>query len=214
VRVDSYDSYQSNTTDRLLPQPDWERRQGCAPLVLSNFEDVGNWTIQELRGQLEHLVADNTAAEKSDRRFPEKERRLVTENMKIVSEVCDRLAHSHRVRDGAGAELDIYKALNDQLYRRWTLTFDKPRPCVACGEEKNAAELSGQVTARCTHVSGCCKPCLRNWIAAQLETNTWDRIKCPECPEILRRHDIRSAASRETYSRYDSSSFHMMWPIQ
>ena len=40
------------------------------------------------------------------------------------------------------------------------------------------------------------------WVASELRSKTWDRIKCPECTELLHNEDMKTHASAETFERW------------
>ena len=76
--------------------------------------------------------------------------------------------------------------------------------CTVCDDEKKLSEMPVRLTARCEHTPSICKSCAAQWIKVTLETSTWDRIKCPECPRFLEFADVRRYASAETFARYDT----------
>jgi hypothetical protein len=56
----------------------------------------------------------------------------------------------------------------------------------------------------CKHKPDTCPGCFSAWIAAQIDSNAWDKIKCPcqYCNNRMSYADVREYASPETFSRY------------
>ncbi|KAK3341426.1 hypothetical protein B0T25DRAFT_464790 [Lasiosphaeria hispida] len=75
--------------------------------------------------------------------------------------------------------------------------------CTVCIDDKKISELPARVTAGCKHKPTICKDCLKQWLESSLESGSWDRLKCPDCSEILSHSEVRRFASRETFNRYD-----------
>lgn len=75
--------------------------------------------------------------------------------------------------------------------------------CAICMEDRKITEMPIKVTAECRHLEVPCKDCLKQWLKSSLETTTWDRLKCPDCPALLGYTDMRRYASKETFDRYD-----------
>ncbi|KAK0731478.1 hypothetical protein B0H67DRAFT_474278 [Lasiosphaeris hirsuta] len=78
--------------------------------------------------------------------------------------------------------------------------------CTVCIDDKKISELPANVTARCKHKPTICKDCLKQWLESGLESGSWDRLKCPDCSELLTHSEVRRFASRETFNRYDTLS--------
>ncbi|KAL8295512.1 hypothetical protein RB597_009331 [Gaeumannomyces tritici] len=76
--------------------------------------------------------------------------------------------------------------------------------CAVCGDEKTIADMPLRITERCEHARpGTCKDCLRRWIESSLADTAWDRLRCPECPQLLTHADVRRWASSPVFARYD-----------
>ncbi|KAM7208084.1 hypothetical protein V8F20_001630 [Naviculisporaceae sp. PSN 640] len=75
--------------------------------------------------------------------------------------------------------------------------------CMICLDRKKVSELPVQITSGCKHEPTTCKPCLEQWLQSSMESTTWDRLKCPECPELLKHADVQRYASISTFTRYD-----------
>ncbi len=76
--------------------------------------------------------------------------------------------------------------------------------CTVCDDEKKLSEMPVRMTPNCEHTPSICKSCAAQWIKVTLETSTWDRIKCPECPRYLEFQDVKRYATPETFLRYDT----------
>lgn len=76
--------------------------------------------------------------------------------------------------------------------------------CIVCGTNKTSRCFATQgATNTCNHPTATCKVCLKQWIAAQLDSNTYDKIRCPECPSLLKNDDVKMYASKAVYERFD-----------
>ncbi|KAK0751563.1 hypothetical protein B0T18DRAFT_71430 [Schizothecium vesticola] len=80
--------------------------------------------------------------------------------------------------------------------------------CPTCWQKKRTLEMPICVTSRCQHANEQCRECLRRAIKSRIEIAFW-RIKCPDCPELLERADIRRLSAKETVGRYDSLMLRM-----
>ncbi|KAK3941518.1 hypothetical protein QBC46DRAFT_258409 [Diplogelasinospora grovesii] len=76
--------------------------------------------------------------------------------------------------------------------------------CSVCIDDKKISELPVKITEACKHQATICKDCLKQWLQSSLESGGgWDRLKCPDCPELLKYADVKRYASRQTFDRYD-----------
>ncbi|KAK4152453.1 hypothetical protein C8A00DRAFT_34869 [Chaetomidium leptoderma] len=80
----------------------------------------------------------------------------------------------------------------------------KAAVCSTCVEDKMLSEMPSNITPRCKHRPSVCKDCLQYWLQSRIEAGTWDRLKCPDCSELLEWQDIKRHAVAETFIRYDS----------
>jgi hypothetical protein len=82
------------------------------------------------------------------------------------------------------------------------------RECVACGGRPSPFRRfpSHKITSKCQHPGSTCKSCLRKWMTAQLDSTTWDQIRCPECTEVLEHNDIRIHANPSLFRWYVTHS--------
>ncbi|KAK5767568.1 hypothetical protein LTS12_002410 [Elasticomyces elasticus] len=58
-------------------------------------------------------------------------------------------------------------------------------------------------TNNCKHLINTCKQCSQAWVAAQMESTTYDKVSCPECPEVLNNEGVKILASKEVYAKFD-----------
>jgi hypothetical protein len=73
--------------------------------------------------------------------------------------------------------------------------------CIVCNEEKFAFEFPNWVTRKCKHPPSICADDLMTWVASELQTKAWNRIRCPECKEMLQNEDMKAHASVESFKR-------------
>lgn len=113
--------------------------------------------------------------------------------------------HSH-VRPGETLDFEVPRAVEDGFVRAEAWLLPLSETCVACGDDKRVSEMPARrrVTAACEHDSGMCRECVGQWIRASLDTATWDRLRCPECPQLLSYEHVRAFAPRDVFDRYDA----------
>ncbi|KAK3626169.1 hypothetical protein LTR56_019957 [Elasticomyces elasticus] len=58
-------------------------------------------------------------------------------------------------------------------------------------------------TDNCKHLINTCKQCSQAWVAAQMESTIYDKVSCPECPEVLNNEGVKILASKEVYAKFD-----------
>ncbi|CAJ2512744.1 Uu.00g008630.m01.CDS01 [Anthostomella pinea] len=110
-----------------------------------------------------------------------------------------------RFRPGTSLEFRLSHAVEDAYVEAEAWLVPETETCAVCSEDKRVSEMPNQmrITTACEHESATCKECVDQWIASSLDTMTWDRLKCPECPQLLAFDDVRGSATRETFDRYD-----------
>ncbi|KAK3066978.1 hypothetical protein LTR53_016415 [Teratosphaeriaceae sp. CCFEE 6253] len=80
----------------------------------------------------------------------------------------------------------------------------KKYDCTTCGRTLAASSFPEFLaTAQCAHLINTCKPCSQAWIAAQLEGVAYDRVSCPECPELLTNDGVKMLAAKAVYVKFD-----------
>lgn len=91
-----------------------------------------------------------------------------------------------------------------QEQTRVTKTVRQPKraECSTCSR-KLAASSFPKITAQCKHAASTCKACVKNWLAISLNSNTFDKVACPECPERMQNEDMKKHAAKDVYERYD-----------
>ncbi|KAF2755675.1 hypothetical protein EJ05DRAFT_540349 [Pseudovirgaria hyperparasitica] len=75
------------------------------------------------------------------------------------------------------------------------------RDCIICGDTCAPYDYPGQISTKCAHEPSCCTDCIQAWIASELESKGWDKIRCPECLILLEHAEIRSLATNATFER-------------
>ncbi|KAK0733426.1 hypothetical protein B0T26DRAFT_624713, partial [Lasiosphaeria miniovina] len=113
------------------------------------------------------------------------------------------LASSGDVSWGATYRFELPADAAEVFSDEETWLLPKSETCSICIEDKSISELPVKVTAECTHKPTACKDCLKQWLASGLESGTWDRLKCPDCSQVLAHGEVKRFASGETFVRYD-----------
>jgi hypothetical protein len=76
--------------------------------------------------------------------------------------------------------------------------------CTTCDRNLAASSFPKYLpTDNCKHLINTCRACLKAWISAQLDSTTYDKISCPQCPEILQNSDMQIHATDANYQRFD-----------
>lgn len=213
--INSYDSDESESDHTIDDdEPQYRRlrdsrqqkyqqnKQAKAPYKLRDYRDLQSWDLTRLKIELDSLGlycddfernADAPALQIS----PE----LIEGNIRSVCREFTTLAH-HRSMQDRTDRLYICRGLSDQLYRLFALiAIERQYECTVCGDKKRASRFPATITKSCSHTVRTCKACVRSWTSAQLDSKGWNKIRCPECPEMLGRNDIRDLAKADTYER-------------
>ncbi|KAI1100242.1 hypothetical protein F4804DRAFT_336465 [Jackrogersella minutella] len=113
--------------------------------------------------------------------------------------------HNH-IRPGEAIDFDVPRVVEDRFIRAEAWLVPISETCIVCSDEKRVSEMPNKrkITASCEHDSSICKECVGSWIASSMDTVTWDRLKCPECPQLLKYENVRAFATREIFERYDA----------
>jgi hypothetical protein len=94
--------------------------------------------------------------------------------------------------------------IGESRYERM-VKLNQDQDCVVCVETLKRRDFpKSRITGICNHEPTACKPCIAQHISVQLETRTWDRLSCPECPALMAYADVRKFATAETFQRYDT----------
>lgn len=115
-----------------------------------------------------------------------------------------RLADNAAIYPGAKVGLELPWHLEDGLSAEESWLLPATETCTVCADDKKPTELAVRIASGCKHESSTCRDCLGRWIHSSLDTSTWDRLKCPECPELLNFDSVRRYAVRQDFDRYDT----------
>lgn len=79
------------------------------------------------------------------------------------------------------------------------------KECTTCGRTLSIKSTFPTKTATdtCAHDINTCKVCTKAWVAAQMGSTTYDKLSCPECPELMANADVKRIAGNEVYMRYN-----------
>ncbi|KAH8675961.1 hypothetical protein BX600DRAFT_190897 [Xylariales sp. PMI_506] len=113
------------------------------------------------------------------------------------------LTKRRRVPFGRAVDFELPRSVEERFLQEQGWLVTATESCVVCGDDKKVFEMPRQVTRACEHKPSTCRECAGQWIASSLETQSWDRLRCPECPQLLQFQDVRNLASQEVFNRYD-----------
>ncbi|ORY60166.1 uncharacterized protein BCR38DRAFT_55222 [Pseudomassariella vexata] len=113
------------------------------------------------------------------------------------------LTKRSRIGLGAMVDFELSHSVEGRFLEEEAWLVPSTETCIVCSEDKRASEMPRRVTEACEHEAQTCKDCVSQWIVSSLDTVTWDRLRCPECPKLLRFEDVRQFASPEVFDRYD-----------
>ncbi|KAI1214172.1 uncharacterized protein F4807DRAFT_117371 [Annulohypoxylon truncatum] len=111
----------------------------------------------------------------------------------------------NHIRPGETIDFDVPRVVEDRFIRAEAWLVPLTDTCIVCSDDKRVSEMPNRrrITMSCEHDSTICKECVGAWIASSMDTVTWDRLKCPECPQLLKYENVRAFATREVFERYD-----------
>ncbi|KAI6904654.1 hypothetical protein KC318_g6342 [Hortaea werneckii] len=76
--------------------------------------------------------------------------------------------------------------------------------CTTCDRNLSASSFPKYLpTDNCKHLINTCKACTKTHIAVMMDSVTYDKLACPECPELLTNADVKRQAAKDVYKRYD-----------
>ncbi|KAL7628031.1 hypothetical protein AAE478_002227 [Parahypoxylon ruwenzoriense] len=132
-------------------------------------------------------------------------RRISVDDIRLTLRGRAVRKHTH-IRSGDIIDFEVPRVVEDKFLRTEAWLVPLSETCTVCGDEKRVSEMPNRrrVTAACEHDSLMCKECVGKWIASSMDTSTWDRLKCPECPQLLKFENVRAFATREVFERYDT----------
>jgi hypothetical protein len=222
--VDSYDSYVSGdsaSTESISEQSPRRRRSTRfsrndtrghgdgprrlsekGPYVLREYRKIRSWDVSKLNSEFEALSMYCDEVEQNTQFSPPSTTADIIEyNIQTIIKESMMLAYERRAEDREN-RLYLYRDLSDQLFRLLNLVvIERQRDCTVCGDKKRSSRFPEIIARRCRHPVNVCKTCMRNWTTAQLESAGWNRIRCPECPEIIEKDELKDLSTRETYER-------------
>ncbi|KAI7188840.1 hypothetical protein KC363_g5226 [Hortaea werneckii] len=94
----------------------------------------------------------------------------------------------------------------DDEFRVLKTTKRKPEryDCTTCDRNLSASAFPKYLpTDKCKHLINTCKACTKQYIAVMMDSVTYDKLACPECPELLTNADVKHHAAKDVYKRYD-----------
>ncbi|KAI2463251.1 hypothetical protein F4781DRAFT_426507 [Annulohypoxylon bovei var. microspora] len=111
----------------------------------------------------------------------------------------------NHIRPGETIDFEVPRAVEDRFTRAEAWLLPLSESCIVCSDDKRVSEMPNKrrITVSCEHDSTICKECVGSWIASSMDSVTWDRLKCPECPQLLKYENVRAFATREIFERYD-----------
>ncbi|KAI1440877.1 hypothetical protein F5Y02DRAFT_324638 [Annulohypoxylon stygium] len=111
----------------------------------------------------------------------------------------------NHIRPGETIDFDVPRVVEDRYVNAEAPLVPLTDTCIVCSDDKRVSEMPNRrrVTLSCEHDSNMCKECVGAWIASSMDTVTWDRLKCPECSQLLKYENVRAFASRDVFERYD-----------
>ncbi|KAK1769404.1 hypothetical protein QBC33DRAFT_423841, partial [Phialemonium atrogriseum] len=115
-----------------------------------------------------------------------------------------RLSSLSPVAWGATYSFELADDVAEALAADESWLLPATETCAVCSDDKRLTELPVRMTAACEHKPATCKDCVLQWIHSSLETSSWDRLRCPECPQLMKFADVRRYASAADFSRYDA----------
>jgi hypothetical protein len=73
--------------------------------------------------------------------------------------------------------------------------------CSICMEEKQlgCVPIFPTIITKCRHPPQTCLDCLHKWLASEINSMNWDKLRCPGCAEILQRSDVKACATSENF---------------
>ncbi|KAH8195257.1 hypothetical protein TruAng_010581 [Truncatella angustata] len=123
-----------------------------------------------------------------------------------VTMVCKGriLTKRGRISSGQVVDFELTREVADKFIAEEAWLVPETENCAVCSDDKRVSEIPRHVTRSCEHKSNTCKDCVGQWITSSMETLAWDRLKCPECPQLLQFDDVRAFASPDVFVRYDT----------
>ena len=104
-------------------------------------------------------------------------------------------------QEDADAQIALKLQEEEEEKRRQEAAAIKTRECVVCGDACPIPELPALVD--CAHQPQTCATCYQSWIESELNSKSWNEIRCPEneCCVILQHHEVQQYATAEVYQK-------------
>ncbi|ETS88075.1 hypothetical protein PFICI_01903 [Pestalotiopsis fici W106-1] len=112
------------------------------------------------------------------------------------------LDRRRRISFGQTVDFELARDLEDKFTVEEAWLLPQTTTCVVCSDDKRVSEMPSCITSSCEHEPNTCKECIGQWIASSMETVAWDRLRCPECSQLLRFEDVQAFAGKETFDRF------------
>ncbi|KAI2617612.1 hypothetical protein GGS26DRAFT_401290 [Hypomontagnella submonticulosa] len=180
-------------------------------LVLRGFNEEYVWhrpsrnqrgitDVHKLKTWLRDDILESTRFRRSRRHILDVEDIRLTCRGRLVRR------YSHIRPGGETIDFEVPRSVEEKYIRAEAELVPLSEECIVCSDEKRVSEMPNRrrITAACEHDSSICKECVGQWIASSMETVTWDRLKCPECPQLLKFENVRAFATQEVFNRYDA----------
>ncbi|KAI0140018.1 hypothetical protein F4776DRAFT_571588 [Hypoxylon sp. NC0597] len=155
--------------------------------------------VHKLKSWVKDEVLTSICNRKSHRRGIETDDIRLTYRGKPIKKL-------NHIRPGETIDFEVPRSIEDKFIDAEAWLVPLTEECIVCSDEKRVSEMPNKrrITAACEHNSNMCKECVGTWIASSLDTVTWDRLKCPECPQLLKYENVRAFATRQIFERYDT----------
>jgi hypothetical protein len=187
----------------ITKQQKYQQKPTKAPFNLREYRNLQSWDVTRLKTELDSIGLYCDDFEKNTEAPPlQVSAELIEANIRSVCREFTTLAYHKNVQDRS-QRLYLCRGLSDQLYRLFALmAIERQYECTVCGDKKRGSRFPTSMTKNCSHSVKTCKSCVRTWATSQLDSNGWNKIRCPECPELMGKSDMRSLATTATYERY------------
>ncbi|KAJ3320650.1 hypothetical protein HDU76_000262 [Blyttiomyces sp. JEL0837] len=83
-----------------------------------------------------------------------------------------------------------------------TTTSSDDKACTVCHDNVTKSSFS-KLTATCAHEDSVCKKCMERHCEAEVNTKGDIQVKCPICRTVLDHNEVKEAASKDIFTRYD-----------
>ena len=118
----------------------------------------------------------------------------------IRSQLNAVLAHDQETSDRElGLQLQQEEEEEEQRKQQ---ERSRTKTCIICTDDLDVLDFHVKPpTSECDHSVETCHKCLQLWVASEFDSNGWEHIKCPQCPQLLSYADMQAAADPEVFNR-------------